>query len=277
MGFKPGDWPRLYLQCTPAPRPEVLESSHAPKPSPPVRKQTLKDSKMGAKHHLKILLVEDELNIARPLQFNLEQEGYEVSSTPSGKEALMLYGRESFDLIILDLMLEEMDGYEVARQVRQRDQKLPILMLTAKSTVEDRIHGLELGADDYIIKPFHLRELLLRVQRMLERSNWYAGKPTQKLSIGGYKVDIERLSGYGPRGPLQLTALEANLLEKLTSQPNRVFSRSELLENVWGYHSDVETRTVDNFIVRLRKHFEEEPDQPRHFISLRGKGYMYVP
>ena len=232
---------------------------------------------MGNKPQTRILLVEDELNIARPLQFNLEQEGYEVCSTPSGKEALALYGRESFDLIILDLMLEEMDGYEVARQVRQKDQRLPIIMLTAKSTVEDRIHGLELGADDYIIKPFHLRELLLRVERMLERSNWYTEKPSRNVSVAGYKVDIERLSGYGPRGPLQLTALEANLLEALISQPNRVFSRGELLEKVWGYHSDVETRTVDNFIARLRKYFEEEPDRPRHFVSLRGKGYMYVP
>ena len=232
---------------------------------------------MGIKSNSKILLVEDELNIARPLQFNLEQEGYEVCSTPSGKEALALYAQESFDLIILDLMLEEMDGYEVARQVRQKDQRLPIIMLTAKSTVEDRIHGLELGADDYIIKPFHLRELLLRVERMLKRSYWYTEEPSRSVSIGGYSVDIERLSGYGPRGPLQLTALEANLLETLLSNPNRVFSRGELLEKVWGYHSDVETRTVDNFIARLRKYFEEEPEQPRHFVSLRGKGYMYVP
>ncbi len=232
---------------------------------------------MEAKSSLRILLVEDELNIARPLQFNLEQEGYEVCSTSSGKKALELYASESFDLIILDLMLEEMDGYEVARQVRQKDQRLPIIMLTAKSTVEDRIHGLELGADDYIIKPFHLRELLLRVERMLERSTWYAQIPSRKVRVGGYDVDIERLSAYGPRGPLQLTALEANLLEALISQPNRVFSRGELLKKVWGYHSDVETRTVDNFIARLRKYFEEEPEQPRHFVSLRGKGYMYVP
>jgi len=232
---------------------------------------------MGTKPHKKILLVEDELNIARPLQFNLEQEGYEVFLTPSGKEALALYGCESIDLIVLDLMLEEMDGYEVARQVRQKDQRLPILMLTAKSTAEDRVHGLELGADDYIIKPFHLRELLLRVERMLERANWYMEKPSRKISVGGYKVDIERLSAYGPRGPLQLTALETKLLETLISQPNHVFSRGELLEKVWGYTSDVETRTVDNFIARLRKYFEEEPDQPQHFISLRGKGYMYVP
>jgi two-component system alkaline phosphatase synthesis response regulator PhoP len=179
----------------------------------------------------------------------------------------------------LDLMLEEIDGFEVARQVRQRDQRLPILMLTARSTVQDRIHGLELGADDYIVKPFHLRELLLRVERMIERTTWYANneRPLQQVMVGGYRVDLEKLSAIGPRGQLQLTALEANLLDALTSQPNRVLSRSELLEKVWGYHSEVETRTVDNFIVRLRKYFEEEPDQPRHFISLRGKGYMYVP
>jgi DNA-binding response OmpR family regulator len=227
----------------------------------------------------RILLVEDELNIARPLQYNLEQEGYEVRSTPSGKEALALQAREPFDLIILDLMLEEVDGFEVARQVRQRDKKLPILMLTARSAVQDRIHGLELGADDYIVKPFHLRELLLRVERMMQRSAWYAPGPrlSRKATVGGYVVDFDKLSCEGPGGSLQLTALEADLLETLTSQPNRVFSRGELLEKVWGYHSEVETRTVDNFILRLRKYFETEPDQPRHFISLRGKGYMYVP
>lgn len=229
--------------------------------------------------HSRILLVEDEMNLARPLQFNLEQEGYDVSHTPSGKEALALYAGGQFDLVILDIMLEEMDGFEVARQIRQRDPRLPIIMLTARSAAEDRIHGLETGADDYMIKPFHLRELLLRVERMLERATWFEGKeqPSRAVTIAGYRVDLERLRGEGPRGPLQLTALEADLLETLTSQPNRVLSRGELLEKVWGYHSEVETRTVDNFIARLRKYFEEEPDQPRHFISLRGKGYMYVP
>jgi len=239
----------------------------------------LKNLNRETKPHSRILLVEDELNLARPLQFNLEQEGYEVRSTPSGKEALALYGREPFNLIILDLMLEEMDGFEVARQIRQHDQRLPIIMLTARSAAEDRVHGLEVGADDYMIKPFHLRELLLRVKRMLKRTTWYTpgGLPSRVVSIGRYQVDLEKMSGFGPRGPLQLTALEADLLEALTSQPNRVLSRGNLLEKVWGYHSEVETRTVDNFIVRLRKHFEEEPEQPRHFISLRGKGYMYVP
>jgi two-component system alkaline phosphatase synthesis response regulator PhoP len=227
----------------------------------------------------RILLVEDELNLARPLQFNLEQEGYEVRVTPSGKEALLLLQSEAFDLIILDLMLEEMDGFEVARQLRQRDQRLPIIMLTARSAVEDRIHGFEAGADDYMIKPFHLRELLLRVERMLERAKWYTAGDGRSRSvvIDGYSIDLDKLSGSGPRGELQLTALEASLLETLTSQPNRVFSRGELLEKVWGYHSEVETRTVDNFIVRLRKYFEDEPDQPRHFISVRSKGYMYIP
>jgi two-component system, OmpR family, alkaline phosphatase synthesis response regulator PhoP len=227
----------------------------------------------------RILLVEDELNLARPLQFNLEQEGYEVRSTPSGKEALAWHREQPFDLIILDLMLEEMDGFEVARQVRHSDQRLPILMLTSRSTEQDRIHGLELGADDYIIKPFHLRELLLRVQRMLERSAWYSGKesPLREIDVAGFKIDLERLVGTGPRGDLQFTALEANLIETLASQPNHVFSRSELLEKVWGYNSEIESRTVDNFIVRLRKYFEAEPEQPRHFVSVRGKGYMYVP
>ena len=224
-----------------------------------------------------ILLVEDEINLARPLHFNLEQEGYRVRATPSGREALQWLVGERFDLIILDIMIEEMDGFEVARRVRQQDQKLPILMLTARTAEVDRIHGLELGADDYLVKPFHLRELLLRVRRMLQRSCWYIDRtePDRAITVAGYIVNLDQLTATGPRGKLQLTALEARLLEVLASQPNRVVSRGELLEKVWGYNSEVETRTVDNFIVRLRKYFEPETDHPQHFISIRGQGYMY--
>ncbi len=227
----------------------------------------------------RVLLVEDEVNLARPLQFNLEQEGYVVRSTPNGREALDWLSREHFDLIILDVMIEEMDGFEVARRVRSQDQRLPILMLTARSTDQDRVQGLELGADDYMVKPFHLQELLLRVRRMLERTNWYTQSrhTAREIIVAGYKVDLEKLQGEGPRGQIQITALEAELLAVLTAEPNRVLSRAELLEQVWGYSSEVESRTVDNFIVRLRRYFEEEPDQPRHFISIRGRGYMYVP
>ncbi len=227
----------------------------------------------------RILLVEDEVNLARPLQFNLEQEGYEVRSTPNGREALDWLSRDHFDLIILDVMIEEMDGFEVARRVRRQDQRLPILMLTARSTDQDRVLGLELGADDYMVKPFHLKELLLRVRRMLERKNWYKDgkRRAPEITVAGYPVNLEKLQGQGPRGDIQITALEAELLAVLTAEPNRVLSRAELLEQVWGYSSEVESRTVDNFIVRLRRYFEEEPEQPRHFVSVRGRGYMYVP
>jgi DNA-binding response OmpR family regulator len=227
----------------------------------------------------RILLVEDETNLSRSLQFNLEQEGYEVNSTPNGKEALDWFDREKHDLIILDIMIEGMDGFEVARRVRHYDQRIPILMLTARSTDRDRVQGLELGADDYMVKPFHLRELLLRVRRMLQRTHWYeeTGRPACEISVAGYTVNLETLEGLGPRGGVHITALEADLLALLTAEPNRVLSRSELLEKVWGYSSEAESRTVDNFIVRLRKHFEEEPDRPRHFISVRGRGYMYAP
>ncbi len=234
---------------------------------------------MDAKAEPRILLVEDEANLSRSLHFNLEQEGYAVRSTASGKQALALHAQEAFDLIILDVMIEEMDGFEVARQIRRRDQKLPILMLTARSAAQDRVHGLELGADDYMVKPFHLRELLLRIQRMLQRQEWYGerARPVSEIMVAGYKVNLEQLSASGPRGGLQLTLLEAKLLELLVSEPNRVLSRAELLTRVWGYQPQVETRTVDNFIVRLRRYFEVEPDQPRHFLSVRGRGYMYVP
>jgi two-component system, OmpR family, alkaline phosphatase synthesis response regulator PhoP len=229
--------------------------------------------------HSRILLVEDEIHLARMLQFNLEQEGHEVRQTPSGREALQLHAGESFDLIILDVMIEEVDGFEVARQIRRRDQKLPILMLTARSADRDRIQGLEVGVDDYIIKPFHLRELLLRVQRILERATWYQrpGQSEQEIQVAGFRVHLDSLCGEGPRGTVQLTVLEAKLVEVLVSAPNRVWSRAELLEKVWDYQADIETRTVDNFMMRLRRHFEAEPDQPRHFVSVRGRGYMYVP
>jgi len=227
----------------------------------------------------RILLVEDEINLARPLQFNLEQEGYEVRSTPNGREALDWLSAERFDLIILDVMIEEMDGFEVARRVRRQDQRLPILMLTARGADQDRVQGLELGADDYMVKPFHLKELLLRVQRMLQRSNWYEDgkRRPREIAVAGYTIDLEQLRGSGPRGELQITALEAELLAVLTAEPNRVLSRAELLERVWGYSSEVESRTVDNFIVRLRRYFEEEPNKPRHFVSVRSRGYMYIP
>ncbi len=227
----------------------------------------------------RILLVEDEAHIARALGFNLEQEGYEVCATGSGREALSLVAQRPFDLIILDIMLEDLDGFEVARRIRQGDPKVPVIMLTARAAPEDRVRGLELRADDYVVKPFHLREMLLRVRRMLERAEWYAGEGAAPppTAVGPWPVDLEGLRGEGPRGAFQLTALEARLLRTLTAAPHRVFSRRELLEEVWDYHSGVETRTVDNFIVRLRKHFEEEPEQPRHFVSLRGRGYMYVP
>jgi DNA-binding response OmpR family regulator len=233
----------------------------------------------GKRPPAKILLVEDEKHLALPLQFNLEQEGYEVQLTGSGTEALRLQATQTFDLIVLDLMIEELDGFEVARQIRGRDQRLPILMLTARSADSDRVRGLELGADDYMIKPFHLRELLLRVERILQRARWYAhtdARPSE-ISVAGFRVNLELLQGSGPRGQLQLTALEAGLLQALTSEPNRVLTRAELLERVWGYHSEVETRTVDNFIARLRRYFEVEPEQPQHFVSVRGRGYMYVP
>jgi two-component system, OmpR family, alkaline phosphatase synthesis response regulator PhoP len=236
-------------------------------------------SESGSKLMPKILLVEDEVNLAVPLRFNLEQEGYEVEVTASGKQALALQSREAFDLIILDVMIEEIDGFEVARQLRRQDQKLPILILTARTATQDRVLGLEIGVDDYMVKPFHLRELLLRIQRILKRSAWYIReeRPEKEIDVAGYRVNLDQLRGFGPRGELQLTVLEASLLEVLTSEPNRVLTRSELLEKVWAYHSEVETRTVDNFIMRLRKYFEDEPEQPRHFVSVRGRGYMYVP
>jgi len=184
-----------------------------------------------------------------------------------------------YDLVLSDLNLPDGSGFNLLHHIRSKNYPYAVVVVTGQSDEDIAIAALKAGADDYIAKPFHLRELLLRVQRMLQRTKWYAEKnrPPSEITVAGYKVSLETLKAMGPRGEIQITVLEADLLAALTAEPERVLSRSELLERVWGYHSDVESRTVDNFIGRLRKYFEEEPEHPRHFISFRGKGYMYVP
>ncbi len=225
----------------------------------------------------KILLVEDEESLAVGLEYNLREEGYTVHWVQDGKQAIEAVQNEVFDLIILDVMLPHFDGFEVARQVRINNPQMPILMLTARTRVEDKIKGLESGADDYITKPFNLEELLLRLKGMLKRKAWYR-EATVDLPLyifGKNEINFENLQCKGEHEELRLTPREAMVLKYLVDHKGKIVSRKVLLENVWGISSDIETRTVDNFIARLRKYFEKDPANPKYIKSIRSVGYQF--
>jgi two-component system alkaline phosphatase synthesis response regulator PhoP len=225
----------------------------------------------------RVLLVEDEENLAIGLKYNLTEEGYIVELAKDGREALKLFETKKIDLIILDIMIPYIDGFEIARRVRKKDPQMPILMLTARTTREDKVKGLELGADDYITKPFHLDELLLRLKRMLKRKTWYkvvtADKPI--VSFGMNKINFENLGCSNAKNDFKLTPQEAMVMKYLIENKGKIVSRKELLENVWHMNPDIETRTVDNFIARLRKYFEVDPSKPVYIKSVRSAGYMF--
>lgn len=225
----------------------------------------------------RILLVEDEESLAVGLEYNLSEEGYLVWRAADGKEALEYIESSKFDLIILDIMLPYLDGFEVAEKIREKDTQLPILMLTARTSAKDRVKGLELGADDYLTKPFHLEELLLRVKGMLKRKEWYQSALTANpiYRFGDNQINFEDLSCQSGKKSINLTAHEAMVFKYLIDHKGKVVSRKELLENVWHIDSEVETRTIDNFIVRLRKYFEPNPAQPIYIKSVRSIGYIF--
>ncbi|MEE2986950.1 MAG: response regulator transcription factor [Nitrospinota bacterium] len=226
----------------------------------------------------KILLVEDEIHLAKGLSFNLQREGYEVMLADNGEDALKLLSHQDFDLIILDLMLPKIGGIDVAKKIRQKDLRFPILMLTAKSSEEDRELGLEVGADDYMVKPFHLPELLLRVKGILRRWEWYK-EPVQDQEIfrfGKMWINFGTGKAKGCDGEFHLTAKEALVMKLLVFNKDKVVTREELLDKVWGFDPKTETRTIDNFIVRLRKYFEKTPQNPKHILTVREKGYQFV-
>jgi len=223
-----------------------------------------------------ILLVEDEIHLARGITFNLEQEGYLVSHVESGEEALEKVKVEKFELIILDVMLPGISGFEVCREVRILDSRVPVLMLTARSDERDRIAGLAGGADDYIAKPFNLKEFLLRVSGMLRRSAWYRPEPVEEgYSFGENEVFLLSYRARTPQGEIDLTDLEVRMLSLFFHREGEAIPRGAILESVWGYATDAETRTLDNFIVRLRKYFEPEPSKPIYFQTVRGVGYRF--
>ena len=227
----------------------------------------------------RILVVEDEEHIADGLRFNLEAEGHEVEIAADGRaaEALLAGADPAFDLMVLDLMLPEMNGFEVMRRARAAGNLVPILVLTAKDAAEDRVRGLEDGADDYLTKPFRLDELLARVRGLLRRRRWdgasNASGASPDITIGDVTVRFDRFELDTPSGLVRLTTREAGLLRALVAREGEAVTRGELLEEVWGLRPDTKTRVVDSFIVRLRRYIEPDPARPRHIVSLRGHGY----
>jgi two-component system alkaline phosphatase synthesis response regulator PhoP len=234
---------------------------------------------MPPKH---ILLVEDEPHLAFNMELNLREEGYEVSLAVDGNEALRIYAEKGpFSLIILDVMMPGKNGLEVAQEIRLHDKTTGILMLTARASESDIILGLELGADDYMTKPFSLQELLLRVRRMADRSELFRPQPSQplgkadKIRFEDVTWDARTFELTSRQGHFVLTALEAKVLREFLEHPGEVLSRQHLLSQVWGLNGNVETRTVDNFIMRLRKFFEADPSKPQILLSMRGRGYKF--
>ena len=230
----------------------------------------------------RILVVEDEVHLAEGLRYNLEAEGYDVECVESGEEALERLDRpeQHFSVAILDIMLPGIDGFHVARELRARGHLVPVLMLTARGRSQDVLEGFEAGADDYLSKPFELGILLARLKALLRRSAWHKPTPAQAADVyefRGRRIDFENLELTANGNTLRLTLMEAQLLRFLIQHQGKVVPRKAILEEVWGLHEETDTRAIDNFIVRLRRHIEDEPSQPRHLLTVRGVGYRFEP
>jgi len=226
-----------------------------------------------------ILLVEDEENLQEALKLNLELEGYEVTSSYDGAEALKQFQQEHFDLIILDVMLPELDGISVCETIRLTNTEVPILILSARNSSADRVLGLKKGADDYLTKPFNLEELLLRVNKLIRKSEQMSLKQSlpEVYEFGRNKIDFKALQGANKKGEqITLSKREAMLLKLLIENKNEVVTREKILQSVWGYNVYPTTRTIDNFILNFRKYFEDDSRNPRHFHSVRGVGYKFT-
>jgi len=225
-----------------------------------------------------ILLVEDEENLHEALKLNLELEGYEVTSAFDGAAALKAVESEYFDLIVLDVMLPEMDGINVAETIRISNNEVPILILSAKNTSADRVLGLKKGADDYLTKPFNLEELLLRVNKLVDKNKKLQDRSTvgNSYTFGDNIIDFKAQEATThSSGKIQLSKKETMLLKLLIENKNEVVPREKILQAVWGYNVYPTTRTIDNFILNFRKYFEADSRNPKYFHSVRGVGYKY--
>lgn len=224
----------------------------------------------------KILIVEDEPSLVFTLQDTLENEGYEVFVSEEGDTALEIVKKENPDLMVLDLMLPGMSGYDICKKVREMNYTFPIIMLTARDQEIDKVTGLNIGADDYMTKPFGVKELLARIQARLRRSEKYAkSKPINEVDLNPVHVDLKNAVAEHPEnGDVELTTREVELIRYLVAHANEPVSRDALLENVWRYEYSTNTRTVDVHISKLRSKIEVHPDDPKYLVTLHGVGYM---
>ncbi|MBD3166934.1 response regulator [bacterium] len=225
----------------------------------------------------RILIVEDEENLADGLRFNLEAEGYRCEVVGDGNRAIERILTDPPDLVLLDVMLPGASGFEVCDRVRERGVLVPILFLTARDTEDDRIQGLALGGDDYMTKPFSLRELIGRVKAVLRREQWYRSAPPvgDVITFGTNRVDFNAFKAWTEQGELDLTQKECMVLRVLVEHEGKVVDRDTLLDQVWSSEHQY-TRTIDNIILRLRKYFESNPRKPKHIQSVYGAGYRFV-
>ena len=224
----------------------------------------------------KILIIEDEEDLVKGLQLNLSDEGYVVDYALNGKEGLQKALEQSPDLILLDLMMPEMDGLEVCRRLREQKSNVPILMLTAKGEEVDKVVGLEIGADDYITKPFSIRELLARIKAHIRRINREEKTVPKVYSFNGIEIDFTHFVIRREGREWELTSLEAEVLKYFIAHKGEVVTRNDLLDKVWGYEKYPTTRTIDNHILKLRKKIEKNPARPQIILSLYGEGYRFM-
>lgn len=224
----------------------------------------------------KILVVEDEKKMREGLKDNLLFEGYEVDAVGDGAKGLERAIAEEYDLMLLDVMLPSMSGFDILRSLRERGVKTPVIMVTARGEEIDRVLGLELGADDYVLKPFSLREMLARVKAVLRRTDQTA-VPASRIAIGRLIADVEACTALEDGKDTAMTVKEFEILKYLWNHQGQTVTREQLLNDVWGYEAAPTTRTVDNFIVRLRQKIEKDPSRPKHILTVHGAGYRLIP
>ena len=222
-----------------------------------------------------VLVVEDDVPIAKGLETNLRFEGFDVLCATDGETGLELAVDKSPDLILLDVMMPKMNGFEVLRELRRREIDIPIIMLTAKGEEMDKIRGLDLGADDYVTKPFALQELLARVHAVLRRKRRF-DREISEITFGSARLDFNARTAFVDGKQVEMTAREFALMHFFLSREGEALNRQEILNRVWGFDYFGTDRTVDNFINRLRRKFEPLPDKPKHFLTVRGVGYRFV-
>ena len=221
-----------------------------------------------------ILIIEDDTSILRGLKDNLEFEGYKVITETNGKTGLELALGKNIDLLLLDIMLPGMNGYEICRKIKKEKPDLTIIMLTARGSEMDKVSGLDTGADDYVTKPFSLPELLARIRAAFRRIKDQPDAP-EEYSFGTIRLDFRKLKAFSGNREIFLSAKEFDIMRYLVSHEGQAIHRHELLNEVWGYEAVPTTRTVDNFILDLRKKLEENPSKPKHILSVRGVGYRF--